>query len=124
LVPQKRGDLETDCSCADESNPCKHIAAVYYLLGEEFDRDPFLIFRLRGLEREDLLARLGTSPKPEAQAGVEAEPAAPREPLPLVRRLGKFPFWRGERALVDAVEPTYVQASEKGLKVFLGEHEG
>jgi uncharacterized Zn finger protein len=151
LFPQKRGDLETDCSCPDESNPCKHIAAVYYLLGEEFDRDPFLIFRLRGLEREDLLARLGTSPKPEAQARVEAEPALPREPLPLepsafwalaplqedfygevqtppvsaalVRRLGKFPFWRGERALVDAVEPTYVQASEKGLKVFLGEHD-
>lgn len=152
LFPQKRGDLETDCSCPDESNPCKHIAAVYYLLGEEFDRDPFLIFRLRGLERDDLLARLGTSSKPEAQARAEAEPAVPREPLPLepsafwalaplpedfygevqtppvsaalVRRLGKFPFWRGERALVDAVEPTYVQASEKGLKVFLGEHEG
>ena len=39
----------TSCSCPDPSNPCKHIAAVYYLLGEEFDRDPFLIFRLRGM---------------------------------------------------------------------------
>src|SRR5262249_43194217 len=63
LFPQKRGDLKTDCSCPDEANPCKHIAAVYYLLGEEFDRDPFLLFRLRGLERENLLGRLGTAGK-------------------------------------------------------------
>jgi len=55
LFPQKQRDLKTNCSCPDWSNPCKHIAAVYYLLGEEFDRDPFLIFRLRGITREDLV---------------------------------------------------------------------
>src|SRR5262249_29560519 len=43
LFPQKSRDLLTDCSCPDWSNPCKHVAAVYYLLGEEFDRDPFLL---------------------------------------------------------------------------------
>ena len=36
LFPAKLGDLTTKCSCPDWSNPCKHIAAVYYLLGEEF----------------------------------------------------------------------------------------
>lgn len=55
LFPKKRGDLQTECSCPDWSNPCKHIAAVYYLVGEEFHRDPFLIFTLRGIEREDLV---------------------------------------------------------------------
>jgi uncharacterized Zn finger protein len=55
LFPTRMKDLATDCSCPDVSNPCKHIAAVYYLLGEEFDRDPFLIFRLRGMTREELL---------------------------------------------------------------------
>jgi uncharacterized Zn finger protein len=55
LFPEKLRDLETTCSCPDWSNPCKHIAAVYYLLGEEFDRDPFLIFKLRGADRETLL---------------------------------------------------------------------
>jgi hypothetical protein len=40
-----------------------------------------------------------------------------------VRRLGKFPFWRGERPLADAVEPAYIQASALGLGVFLGEVE-
>jgi uncharacterized Zn finger protein len=149
LFPRQRDDLATNCSCPDMSNPCKHIAAVYYLLGEEFDRDPFLLFRLRGLEREELLAKLGTQSKPEAQVRIDAEPVLPREPLPLepsafwsvaplpedfygevqpppvsaglVRRLGKFPFWRGDSALIDAVEPTYVQSSELGLKIFLGE---
>ena len=48
MFPDRRDDLETDCSCPDWSNPCKHVAAVYLLLGEEFDRDPFLIFRSAG----------------------------------------------------------------------------
>ena len=55
MFPDRQDDLETDCSCPDWSNPCKHVAAVYLLLGEEFDRDPFLIFRMRGMDREDLL---------------------------------------------------------------------
>lgn len=59
LFPQKLKDLETSCSCPDWSNPCKHIAAVYYLLGEEFDRDPFLIFKLRGMDRDELVRGLG-----------------------------------------------------------------
>ena len=59
LFPEKLRDLETSCSCPDWSNPCKHVAAVYYLLGEEFDRDPFLIFRLRGMSREAFLESLG-----------------------------------------------------------------
>jgi uncharacterized Zn finger protein len=60
LFPTKLHDLKTDCSCPDWSNPCKHVAAVYYLLGEEFDRDPFLIFKLRGLNREKLIGLIGT----------------------------------------------------------------
>lgn len=50
LFPTKN-DLKTSCSCPDWSNPCKHIAAVYYLLAEQFDVDPFLIFMLRGGRR-------------------------------------------------------------------------
>jgi len=58
LFPERLKDLGTNCSCPDWSNPCKHIAAVYYLLGEEFDRDPFLIFKLRGMSREELVKLL------------------------------------------------------------------
>ena len=88
--------MKTRCSCPDSSNPCKHIAAVYYLLGEEFDRDPFLIFALRGMSREALMARLEASAAREADdigstsAGAEAGPrqplAAGPAPVPIFRR--------------------------------------
>ena len=82
-------DLKTDCSCPDWSNPCKHIAAVYYLLGEEFDRDPFLIFQLRGMGREEFLGLLGeANPAPPVPA---AEAELPPEPLPA----SPASFWNG-----------------------------
>jgi uncharacterized Zn finger protein len=45
---------------------------VYYLLGEEFDRDPFLIFQLRGMERSELLAALGPAAIPRRRAAAAA----------------------------------------------------
>jgi uncharacterized Zn finger protein len=58
LFPRKSHDLETDCSCPDWANPCKHVAAMHYVLGEAFDRDPFLLFELRGRSREQVLEAL------------------------------------------------------------------
>ncbi|MGD9894222.1 MAG: SWIM zinc finger family protein, partial [Dehalococcoidia bacterium] len=58
LFPASDNDLVTDCSCPDWSNPCKHVAAVHYLLGERFDTDPFLIFLLRGKSGEDVAVAL------------------------------------------------------------------
>ena len=58
LFPTEQGDLQTDCTCPDWANPCKHIAAVYYLLGERFDEDPFLLFELRGRSKEQVIAAL------------------------------------------------------------------
>jgi len=58
LFPTRLNDLETNCSCPDSSNPCKHIAAVYYILAEQFDEDPFLIFRLRGHSKDQIIAEL------------------------------------------------------------------
>jgi uncharacterized Zn finger protein len=58
LFPVSRGDLKTDCSCPDWANPCKHIAAVYYLMGERFDADPFLLFELRGRSKDEVITAL------------------------------------------------------------------
>ena len=69
LFPDRGADLETDCSCPDWSNPCKHIAAVYLLLGEEFDRDPFLVFKLRGGERGELVGLVGRQTSARSKAG-------------------------------------------------------
>ena len=52
------GDLRPRCSCPDSANPCKHVAAVYYLVADEVDRDPFTLFLLRGRPRSDVLAEL------------------------------------------------------------------
>lgn len=160
LFPTHLKDLQTECSCPDWSNPCKHIAAVYYLMGEEFDRDPFLIFKLRGLSREEFVRLLGEQSPPQKMNKSRTKPttptkqekqetAPPSEPLPvepdvfwgdsvidegilgdvrlpavtaaLPKRLGNFPFWRGEERFLDAIEPIYAAASPVGLDVVLGE---
>ena len=46
------------CTCPDWEVPCKHLAAVCYVLAEAFDDDPFGILAWRGKGREDLLAAL------------------------------------------------------------------
>lgn len=64
LFPQTPEDLIMSCTCPDWARPCKHIAATYYVLGSEFDRDPFLLFQLRGRNREQVMAALrGTRPE-------------------------------------------------------------
>lgn len=83
LFPGPR-DFNTACTCPDAANPCKHIAAVYYLLGEQFDLDPFLIFTLRGRTREQVIEALRQ--RRAAAAGsdgdaVEVEAAAVVAPL-------------------------------------------
>ncbi len=89
LFPQHSGDLETSCSCPDFANPCKHIAAVYYLLGERFDDDPFLIFELRGRSKEQIIAALRAR-RAEATEPVSVS-VAPVEPVPaLADMLGSF----------------------------------
>lgn len=90
LFPEKIDDLDTDCSCPDWSVPCKHIAAVYYLMAEEFDRDPFLLFKLRGMDMEDFMSVLSHQEGPESWAGPEVEagllasPKTGAAPLPVL----------------------------------------
>ena len=49
-------DLRPDCSCPDWAEPCKHAAAVCYIVAAELDRDPFTLFLARGIEREELIS--------------------------------------------------------------------
>ena len=58
LFPKKQIHLTTHCSCLDAANPCKHIAAVHYMLGLEFDKDPFVILKLRGMDKGEFLKAL------------------------------------------------------------------
>ena len=58
LFPRRESDMEMSCSCPDWGVPCKHLAAVCYVLAEAFDTDPFGMLAWRGRGREELLASL------------------------------------------------------------------
>lgn len=79
LFPAATSDLELSCSCPDWAPACKHVAAACYLAGEAFDRDPFLVFRMRGVERDVLLALIaGHAARTSGMHGWEPTDA-PRE---------------------------------------------
>ena len=58
LLPTTEEEFDTDCTCPDWANPCKHIAAVFYVLAEVIDNDPFVLFTLRGIPKEEFLKQL------------------------------------------------------------------
>lgn len=61
LFPASADDMSLDCSCPDWEVPCKHLAAVFYLLAESFDEDPFMVLAWRGRGREELLNNLAAA---------------------------------------------------------------
>ncbi len=100
LFPTTGSELVTSCSCPDSANPCKHIAAVYYLLGEQFDADPFLLFQLRGRSKEQIIAALRVRRSATAVAEAKAEYVADATPdagPPLAEQLASF--WQAGREL-------------------------
>jgi uncharacterized Zn finger protein len=82
------GDLRPDCTCPDWAEPCKHAAALCYLVANELDRDPFQLFLLRGRSRDELMAMVrerrtagGASAEPIAEPGVDGAVAWSAAPL-------------------------------------------
>jgi uncharacterized Zn finger protein len=130
LLPHNQRDLVTSCSCPDYANPCKHIAAVYYLLAAELDEDPVVMFELRGISRTALQAELARSPLGQILAAALAstelpiEPVASyftrptREPTATVSRFKAF--WTGAKRL----PPPLVTASPTSVPALLIKKQG
>ncbi|MGH7150635.1 MAG: SWIM zinc finger family protein [Planctomycetota bacterium] len=141
LFPGSRRDFEARCSCPDRVGICKHVAAVHYLLAEQFDRDPFMLFALRGRGREALLRSLrkarGGEVAPDPEAGAEvpepmtverfwaigpsfsrarAVPSPPAVDLAVLRRLGPPRFSPGRPDRLRRLEALYRQASARALE--------
>nr|WP_255344993.1 SWIM zinc finger family protein [Streptomyces avermitilis] len=57
LLPQST-ELDPDCSCPDWGYPCKHAAALCYAIAATIDADPFVLFALRGRDREEVITQL------------------------------------------------------------------
>lgn len=146
LFPRQRTELVTSCSCPDWGNPCKHVAATHYVLGEALDRDPFLLFELRGRTKQQVLSALRSA---RGGAEVEAiEPAKasidgvgaadydrPRGSLPalqfsfdapathgaVLRQLGAPATWSGDGSPAEALGPIVAAAAEKARRIALSE---
>ena len=114
LLPHNRQDFKTRCSCPDISNPCKHIAGVYFLVAAQLDQDPFLLFELRGLSRSQLQQELAKSPLGKALSAALDEgdlpitltesyytrPSKRAVEMPLTPK----DFWQGEKRLPAAID--------------------
>lgn len=145
LFPTQRGELQTSCSCPDWAEVCKHTAAVHYILGERFDEDPFLLFRLRGRTAEQVTSALRERRGAVSEEDVEPEPDAPpleeqldhfweaspvldavniaikppTVPLSVLRRLGQPSFV--DEDLERLLSPSYEAVSHAALEMTLGE---
>jgi uncharacterized Zn finger protein len=83
LFPFKLQEVRSECTCPDKINPCKHVSAVYYLMGERFSEDPFVLFQLRGRTRAQLLSDLAVQRRALlAKKAKEAKEAAPADAPP------------------------------------------
>ncbi|MBV8717865.1 MAG: hypothetical protein JO020_10625 [Chloroflexi bacterium] len=171
LFPARGSDMVTTCTCADWRKrlaaiavidgvsvdkapqwrvmPCKHIAAVHYLLGERFDEDPFLMFLLRGRSQEEIVAALrarragpeepeGAAPGaddafqpdlaifwtgPPQTEEVALHFALPESDALAIKRLGPPAFVRDHVAttFTGVMERLYQQIGEYALLLALGE---
>jgi uncharacterized Zn finger protein len=83
LFPNSWTDIRANCSCPDWENPCKHIAAVLYVLADRLDGDPWLVMLLRGREREVLLETLAGRGPSAPPTGAEVAPWWPFGPGPI-----------------------------------------
>ena len=90
LYPFNLSELHSKCSCPDPKNPCKHIAAVYYQLGDFFREDPFVLFQLRGRSRASILEALRQRRQCAASLPetIPLEPSTSPEPIPVIPTSG------------------------------------
>lgn len=146
LFPSTVRDLTTSCSCPDEANPCKHAAAVHFVLAAQFDQDPFLLFQLRGRPREQVLRAL----RSRRAAGATGQTVAPNRPgslneevdrfweagkgldsihvsvgpptvsASLLKRLGTPAFWKPHPEIRGAMERLYAKVTERAMALAYG----
>jgi hypothetical protein len=120
LLPRQWSQLRATCSCPDQASPCKHIAAVLYVLADRLDDDPWLLLLWRGRERSELLAHLGGGARDEIAPWWPLVPGAPLpnapelpdtwpdvDPAAALTRLGPLDVAVRGRGVVDLLADAY-----------------
>lgn len=96
LIPRAPSAFTMSCTCPDDVIPCKHIAAVHYILGQEFDRDPFVLFELRGRTRQDIVKALQGRSENEVMNSLPLVPPVSEE-----ESFSLENFWKSTTSLAD-----------------------
>ncbi len=73
LFPKTWRSMRIHCTCPDSARICKHVAAVFYIMADRIDMDPFFIFRFRGIDLKRELKERGI----DLNAAVTVKPLAP-----------------------------------------------
>lgn len=141
LFPASTDDLTMRCTCPDAVAPCKHIAALHYVLADKLDADPFLLFRLRGCPRERLLRELRHHRAAEASGQTRVAKAAatledsidrywkmgdavkhvpvaiepPNVSASLLKRLGMPSFWKSHPEIRGSLVRLYAKVTERAM---------
>jgi uncharacterized Zn finger protein len=83
FMPERYADLHLECGCPDWLKPCKHLVAAWLKFARDFERDPLLLFQLRGMGREELFDFLRGRAAPVPEPETEAEETIEEEILPV-----------------------------------------
>jgi uncharacterized Zn finger protein len=141
LFPASAREIAMQCSCPDAVVPCKHIAALHYVLAEKLEDDPFLLFRWRGRARERILRELrqqraaeaaGRTPERSSNLNLEARledfwnlgegfesvsiaVGPPAVSASHLRRLGLPPCWKEHPEIRGSLERLYAKVTERAM---------
>lgn len=146
LFPRSAEELQMSCSCPDAVVPCKHVAAVHYVLADRLAAEPFLLFAWRGRSEDRILRELrqeraaGASgqrvERPsrrslaesietfwtmgESLEGVSIAVGPPAVSAAVLRRLGGPPFWKSHPEIRGSLERLYAKVTERAMALAYG----
>jgi uncharacterized Zn finger protein len=110
----KPAEIRFKCSCPDAAYMCKHVAAVLYGVGARLDQQPELLFQLRAVGANDLVAHIDAT-VPLAKSGPEAGKVLADDDLSAL-----FGLDMGSTDAGEAGSDTAAPAARKGAKARSG----
>lgn len=109
LFPASWDDMLGECSCPDWAVPCKHMAATLYLVANEIDKNPFMVFELRKFDLFAGLEALGYTAEGQKDIQIPAladlmQPVSPK-------RIA----WQWDDALYQSLDFSHLQQAGEHL---------
>ncbi|PAX54158.1 SWIM zinc finger family protein [Brunnivagina elsteri] len=121
LFPFTLSDVSSKCTCPDKANPCKHIAAVYYQLGDRFSEDPFVLFQLRGRTKEEIIRDLRNLRREHSNNNInipDTEITENQEPIPVKQYpVNLESYWKYDEPLESSLVVIAPSSSDNILNV-------